>query len=163
METSEEVFHKNDLLSQVKQDLEATTKEMETANRNKEYAIQVYEAMARRDQSTLSQYILRLEKLINRKMAQKNQLQNDVYRLRTESEKMRYTDEEQQQNDAEQQQTHDNENAETHSQSQGPDSHEDDRSSVSSPSSGQDEGEVSGGNAAQAAMNTQLLDHLNNG
>jgi len=65
---------------------------MDEAERHQRYAIIVNENMERRDQDTLSRYILRLEDKITKKMIEKHALLIDVYHLRAESEKMRYTD-----------------------------------------------------------------------
>merc|ERR1711924_79026 len=45
------------------------------------------------DQDTLAKYILRLEDKITQKMKEKHALLTDVYHLRAEAEKMRYSDE----------------------------------------------------------------------
>jgi hypothetical protein len=90
---NDDVFLKSKVKVQIDRDLKASKDEMMTAERHQRYAILVNEAMECRDQETLSKYILRLEDKITKKMIEKHALLTDVYHLRAESEKMRYSDE----------------------------------------------------------------------
>jgi len=89
---NDEVFLKNKVKPAIDKELAANRTAMEEAERLQRYAILVNEAMESRDQATLSKYILRLENKIMKKMIEKHALLTDVYHLRAESEKMRYTD-----------------------------------------------------------------------
>merc|ERR1719446_1234675 len=81
------------LKESISEELKSTEQQMGTVQRTQKYAIQVKEKMAKQDQDTLSKYILRLEDKITQKMKEKHALLTDVYHLRAEAEKMRYTDE----------------------------------------------------------------------
>jgi len=89
---NDDLYLKNKVKVEIKKELEAETRLMEKDERIQRYAILVNEAMERRDQETLSKYILRLEDKITKKMIEKHALLIDVYHLRAESEKMRYQD-----------------------------------------------------------------------
>lgn len=78
---------------EIAHELKKNRQAMEEAERSKRYQIQVHESMVRNDQETLARYIMRLEAKIEHKMIEKNALLTDVYHLRAESEKMRFSDE----------------------------------------------------------------------
>lgn len=89
---NDDVFLKNKVKVAIDKELAANQEAMEEAERHRRYAILVNEAMEIGDQDVLSKYILRLEDKITKKMIEKHALLTDVYHLRAESEKMRYTD-----------------------------------------------------------------------
>jgi hypothetical protein len=89
---NDDVFFKSTVQVQIEKELKANEEAMLEAERHQRYAILVNEAMERRDQETLSKYILRLEGKIQKKMIEKHALLTDVYHLRAESDKMQYSD-----------------------------------------------------------------------
>lgn len=90
--SNDEVFRKQKVKAVIEKDLKVHKDAMDEAERHQRYAILVNEAMERRDQETLSKYIIRLEDKITKKMIEKHSLLTDVYHLRAESERMRYSD-----------------------------------------------------------------------
>merc|ERR1712187_1079 len=91
---NEEGFIRNEVMREVEQKYSTEREEMEKQERQKRYAIQVHEKMVIRDQETLAKYILLLEDKIRKRMIEKKSLLMDVYHLRGESDKMRFTAEE---------------------------------------------------------------------
>lgn len=91
---NDEGFLSTKLAVEISHNMNKAREAMEMAERSKRYHVQVNEGMVRRDQVTLAKYIMRLENKIERKMIQKHSLLTDVYHLRAESEKMRFSDEE---------------------------------------------------------------------
>merc|ERR1719440_967235 len=89
---NDEAFLKK-IKGEIDKDHEDIKKSMLNSERHQRYAIYVNEQMGKTDQDTLSKYILRLEDKITQKMKEKHALLTDVYHLRAEAEKMRYTDE----------------------------------------------------------------------
>jgi len=91
---NDEVFIKTDVMSRVRDDSRTVRGEMEEAERLMRYATKVHEQMAMRDQETLAKYILILELKIRNRMKQQHELNRQVAHLKSESDKMRYTNEE---------------------------------------------------------------------
>jgi len=90
---NDEGFLSTKLAVEIAHSMNKAREAMEMAERSKRYHVQVNEGMVRRDQVTLAKYIMRLENKIEHKMIQKHSLLTDVYHLRAESEKMRFSDE----------------------------------------------------------------------
>jgi hypothetical protein len=93
---NDEVFLKTVVSHTIEKELELAREAMNEAERHQRYAIMVNEGLARRDQDTLAKYIIRLEQRITHKMVDKNALELDVFHLKAESHKMRYSDDEDQ-------------------------------------------------------------------
>merc|ERR1719377_13997 len=92
--SNDEVFLKTKVKQFIEKELDATRDSMHEAERHQRYAIMVNESLAQKDQEMLSKYIIRLEQKITRKKIESHALETDVYHLKAESHKMRYTDDE---------------------------------------------------------------------
>jgi hypothetical protein len=92
--SNDEVFLKTKVKAHIDKELETTRDKMHEEERHQRYAILVNESLVRRDQEILSKYIMRLEQKITRKKIESHALETDVYHLKAESHKMRFTDDE---------------------------------------------------------------------
>lgn len=91
---NDEVFIKADVMKHIREEAKTVKEDMEEAERLMRYATKVHEQMALRDQETLAKYIFILELKIRNRMKQRHELEREVRHLRSESDKMRFTDEE---------------------------------------------------------------------
>jgi len=92
--SNDEVFLKVKVRNVIEKELEHNRDSMNEAERHQRYAIMVNESLAKKDQETLAKYINRLEAKITLKKIESHALETDVFHLKAESHKMRYTDDE---------------------------------------------------------------------
>lgn len=102
-----ETAYLKSLKAEIEKELKKEEELTGEAERHQRYAIYVNENMGKTDQDTLCRYILRLEDKITQKMKEEHALLTDVYHLRAESEKMRYSDEDMKRISDEEQMQHD--------------------------------------------------------
>jgi len=87
---NDEVFLKSHVRQFIDQSMKDSRDLMLEAERHQRYAILVKEAMAKRDQDTLSKYVFRLEEVITQNMINKHALEAEVNHLKSEIVFLRY-------------------------------------------------------------------------
>mmetsp|Transcript_49315 Transcript_49315/g.106142 ORF Transcript_49315/g.106142 Transcript_49315/m.106142 type:complete len:844 (+) Transcript_49315:3-2534(+) len=89
---SDEYFVMNRVMTEIDKEVSLSKAEKEEARRFMRYATQLYEQFALQDQETLARYIILLERTINRNNVEREQLQEEVTRMKDDMEKLNKDD-----------------------------------------------------------------------